>query len=107
LAEIALKGKNTIMCAGTNAGKTYVAFHIIEDHLLKNPKGNAYINEYIRTYVLTKSYCFVIPFVGDLRQVGEFIRVLRFPPPIQLTENQFNIINKTKGPPPSDIGDLS
>jgi len=39
LAEIALKGKNTIMCAGTNAGKTYVAFHIIEDHLLKNPKG--------------------------------------------------------------------
>jgi ATP-dependent helicase YprA (DUF1998 family) len=42
LAEIALKGKNTIMCAGTNAGKTYVAFHIIEDHLLKNPKGNSW-----------------------------------------------------------------
>lgn len=39
LAEIALKGENTIICAGTNAGKTYVAFHVIENHLLTNPKG--------------------------------------------------------------------
>lgn len=39
LAEIALRGENTIICAGTNAGKTYVAFHVIESHLLKNPKG--------------------------------------------------------------------
>jgi hypothetical protein len=27
----------------------------------------------------------VIPFVSDLRQVGVFLRVLRFPPPIKLT----------------------
>ena len=26
-----------------------------------------------------------IKFVSDLRQVGDFLRVLRFPPPIQLT----------------------
>jgi len=26
----------------------------------------------------------VIKFVSDLRQVGGFLRVLRFPPPIQL-----------------------
>jgi replicative superfamily II helicase len=39
LAKIALKGENTIILAGTNAGKTYVAFHIIENHLLKNPDG--------------------------------------------------------------------
>ena len=28
---------------------------------------------------------YVIKFVSDLRQVGCFIRVLRFPPPIKLT----------------------
>jgi hypothetical protein len=28
---------------------------------------------------------YVIKFVNDLRQVGGFLRVLRFPPPIQLT----------------------
>jgi len=28
---------------------------------------------------------YVIKFVSDLRQVGGFLRVLRFPPPIQLT----------------------
>ena len=28
---------------------------------------------------------YVIKFVSDLRQVGEFLRVLRFPPPIKLT----------------------
>jgi ATP-dependent helicase YprA (DUF1998 family) len=39
LAKIALKGENTIILSGTNAGKTYVAFHIIENHLLKNPDG--------------------------------------------------------------------
>jgi replicative superfamily II helicase len=39
IAKIALKGENTIILAGTNAGKTYVAFHIIENHLLKNPDG--------------------------------------------------------------------
>ena len=28
---------------------------------------------------------YVIKFVSDLRQVGAFLRVLRFPPPIKLT----------------------
>jgi hypothetical protein len=28
---------------------------------------------------------YVIKFAGDLRQVGGFLRVLRFPPPIKLT----------------------
>ena len=28
---------------------------------------------------------YVIQFVSDLRQVGGFLRVLRFPPPIKLT----------------------
>lgn len=39
LAEKALEGKNTIICAVTNAGKTIVAFHIIEEHLRQNPNG--------------------------------------------------------------------
>lgn len=39
LVEIAVSGQNTIICAGTNAGKTYVAYHIIEDHLIKYPNG--------------------------------------------------------------------
>ena len=28
---------------------------------------------------------YVLKFVSDLRQVGSFLRVLRFPPPIKLT----------------------
>jgi len=28
---------------------------------------------------------YVIKFISDLRQVGDFLRVLRFPPPIKLT----------------------
>jgi len=39
LAEVGLTGENTIVCAGTNAGKTHVAFYVIENHLLKNPEG--------------------------------------------------------------------
>jgi hypothetical protein len=30
-------------------------------------------------------YYYVIKFISDLRQVGGFLRVLRFPPPIKLT----------------------
>jgi hypothetical protein len=29
--------------------------------------------------------CYVIKFVSDVRQVGDFLRVLQFPPPIKLT----------------------
>lgn len=41
LAVLALKGKNTIICAGTNAGKTYVALKVIESHLEKNTTGKS------------------------------------------------------------------
>jgi len=33
----------------------------------------------------TTLYIYVIKFLSDLRQVGGFFRVLRFPPPIKLT----------------------
>ena len=33
LAEPAVKGKNTIICAPTNSGKTYVAIEITKKHL--------------------------------------------------------------------------
>ncbi|CAC5377971.1 IFIH1 [Mytilus coruscus] len=39
LAVLALKGDNTLICAGTNAGKTYVALKVIESHLEKNTTG--------------------------------------------------------------------
>ncbi|CAC5414135.1 DDX58 [Mytilus coruscus] len=46
LVETAMTGQNTIICAGTNAGKTYVAYHIIEDHLIKYPNGKVvFINK--------------------------------------------------------------
>lgn len=33
LADSALEGKNTIICAPTNSGKTYVAIEIAKNHL--------------------------------------------------------------------------
>ena len=33
LAEPAIQGKNTIICAPTNSGKTYVAIGIVKEHL--------------------------------------------------------------------------
>ena len=38
----------------------------------------------------------VIKFVSDLRQVGGFLRVLRFPPPIKLTNNINEILLKVE-----------
>jgi ATP-dependent RNA helicase DDX58/interferon-induced helicase C domain-containing protein 1 len=40
LAEKALAGKNTIICAPTGSGKTWVATHIIDRHLKSAVKGN-------------------------------------------------------------------
>ena len=39
---------------------------------------------------------YVIEFVSDLRQVGGFLRVLRFPPPIKLTPTKKKKTTKTK-----------
>lgn len=38
LAEKALTGKNTVICADTGSGKTWVALHIVQEHL--NSKGS-------------------------------------------------------------------
>ena len=39
LAERAVKGENTIVCAPTGSGKTWVALHIAEKHLQTFPNG--------------------------------------------------------------------
>mgnify|MGYP003692165357 CR=1 FL=1 len=39
LAESAISGHNTIICAQTGTGKTWVALHITKEHLQKNPEG--------------------------------------------------------------------
>ena len=39
LAEKAIKGDNTIICAETGSGKTWVALHIVKKHLERNRKG--------------------------------------------------------------------
>lgn len=39
LAGLAFEGSNTIIYAGTNAGKTYIALKVIENHLEKNTSG--------------------------------------------------------------------
>jgi hypothetical protein len=47
---------------------------------------------YITTNVV--SYYYVIKFVSDLRQVGGFLSVLRFAPPIKLTATITEILLK-------------
>jgi hypothetical protein len=49
---------------------------------------------------------YVIKFVSDLRQVGGFLRVLRFPPPIKMTTTIYlkNIVeNGVKHHEPNEI----
>ena len=40
---------------------------------------------------------YVIKFVHDLRQVGGFFRVLRLPPPVLLTDREYNTENYKRG----------
>ena len=42
----------------------------------------------------------MIKFVSDLRQVGDFLRVFRFPPPIKLTEILLKVALNTITIPP-------
>lgn len=39
LAEIALSGRNTIICAETGTGKTYVALYLTQQHLASKNDG--------------------------------------------------------------------
>lgn len=55
LAVLALKGVNTIIYAGTNAGKTYVALKVVENHLEKNTTGKSLYYIYITS--ITKRKC--------------------------------------------------
>ncbi|XP_078667982.1 ATP-dependent RNA helicase DHX58-like isoform X2 [Branchiostoma floridae x Branchiostoma belcheri] len=43
LAEDALQGRNIVICAPTNSGKTRVAVYICKDHLEKNPNGKVLV----------------------------------------------------------------
>ena len=42
LAENAIHGDNTIICAETGSGKTWVALHIVKKHLEQNPNGKVF-----------------------------------------------------------------
>ena len=57
--------------------------HIITNVVSSNPAhGDVYSIQH-----------YVIKFVSDLRQVGGFLRLLRFPPPIKLTpQYNWNIV---------------
>lgn len=50
LAEIALSGRNTIICAETGTGKTYVALYLTQQHLASKNDGRfvPFIKSYIK-----------------------------------------------------------
>ena len=39
LAENAVAGKNTVVCAGTGTSKTWVALHVVKEHLNRASQG--------------------------------------------------------------------
>ncbi|XP_052773520.1 antiviral innate immune response receptor RIG-I-like [Mya arenaria] len=54
LAEEAIKGRNTIICAETGTGKTWVALHIVASHLAKASNSPKKVVFMARTGVLIK-----------------------------------------------------
>ncbi|XP_052071608.1 antiviral innate immune response receptor RIG-I-like isoform X2 [Mytilus californianus] len=73
LAEIAVTGQNTIICVGTNAGKTYVAYHIIEDHLIKYPESKVvFINK--TNVLLEQQYSRACKVFKDLNFQGKIYK---------------------------------
>lgn len=69
LAEIALSGRNTIICAETGTGKTYVALYVTQQHLTSKNDGrfvsqlySIYLKvasnyENVHIEILNLSYC--------------------------------------------------
>ena len=54
LAENALKGDNTIICAETGTGKTWVALHIVKKHLERLQNGKL-LTIFVHVYAI--KYC--------------------------------------------------
>ncbi|VDI76991.1 Hypothetical predicted protein, partial [Mytilus galloprovincialis] len=66
LAEKALTGKNTVICADTGSGKTWVALHIVQEHL--NSKESPKVAFMARTNPLVQQqYTLFKNFLGEKR----------------------------------------
>ena len=55
---------------------------------------------HVEVYLIQR---YVIKFVSDLRQVGGFLRVLRFPPPIKLTSTIYIVDSGVKHHNPNPV----
>lgn len=92
LAEIALKGENTIVCAGTNAGKTYVALHVIENHLLKTPEAKVlFINK--TNVLLEQQYTRACDIFTTLHLQKE---IYKWEAGVDVDTEFINVLNKTR-----------